>query len=123
MKESERIDAELTRVEARLGFVADEVYKLKRRAAKIEDDMAREADPRLKTELQRQLGRTIEARDEKEKEEFDLKEQADELGRAFRAEMAFQEERQNKPKPDHQDEGFNEEEWLRKRELKRKIKL
>lgn len=134
MTELERLDAEISRVEARISFLDDQFFELQRRVDHLRDQLAVEDDPRIKAEITAQIGRAIEKIDDNRDEQQQMHAEGDELGRAYRAEQAFQESLKASPKMKGDDErdisagddagGGDSEanDWLERRRLKRERK-
>jgi hypothetical protein len=129
MTELERLDAEIARVEARISFLDDQFFEFQRRADQLREQLAYEADPRLKVELTGQLSRTIEKIDANRDERQQMNAEGDDLGRAYRAELAFQEsQKPPPPAPDDGPDGEGEtvddggDDWLERRRLARERK-
>jgi hypothetical protein len=129
MTELERLDAEIARVEARIAFLDDQFFEFQRRADQLREQLAGETDPRVKVEISGQLNRTLEKIDANRDDRQQMNADGDELGRAYRAELAFQEsQKPPPPTPDDGPDGEGEtaddggDDWLERRRLARERK-
>jgi chromosome segregation ATPase len=128
MTELERLDAEMTRLEGRISFLDDQFFELQRRADLLRDQVDKENDPLMKAELTAQLGRTVAKIDDNRDEHQQTMADADEVGRALRAETAFQESLKASPPAADDGEGDSAasedsgDDWLERRRLARERK-